>query len=693
MHRKIFQLTGCTASIGVGPNILLARLSTRKAKPSGVFMYHQHHQHHHSSEDYEQGGLLAFLDPLPVDALPGIGWSISDKMEEYFERAPILCRDVRERFVTVDSLQALLGKRLGERVYQFVRGIDDRPVMAADADDEQQQQQQHHAIRKTIGADINWGIRFEREDQFRRFLMDLCKEVTNRLTDPNGFPPPPGATPMGAQQQQQQYPQQQQHPEHARWVAGALTLKLRIRHPDAPVEPAKHLGCGQCLSFSHSVPVQPASARAEALYQAATTAFQQLQRRIVASSGGGGGTSSSLATASVGSWRWEDLRGVGITTSKLAFSEDGGGGWGSRSAGELLGRDPRQPNIHTLFQKQAAAQKEDPTSTATATTTATTMAKPETTAHRQDLFALSQLDPSVLQELPEEIRQEIQDALREKKRASMATQSPPPPPSLSPLAARTAAPRTPSKSNTPPQKRGGGGRNASSTLLLQGSPSSSTPTKITQYWTTTNKEAESTGTAVVRSTPMQLPNGDVVDPDSWSHLPSSLKREILEDVENQKRRKVMSPDKMALDRANKVRRKEESRRDNPTMAKSNLSANSNNSNNNNNKNRRSVPTSIVLAPRPLDHLVLAGEWHAVQEELEFWLNRFDPEVKAFQLDVQQLRSHLMDLVNALQLERADQVLRLISRRADDHASPAALETLKRGLVKEIREAIAMRVQL
>ena len=38
LRAEIFEATKCTASVGLGPSLLLARLATRKAKPNGVFL-------------------------------------------------------------------------------------------------------------------------------------------------------------------------------------------------------------------------------------------------------------------------------------------------------------------------------------------------------------------------------------------------------------------------------------------------------------------------------------------------------------------------------------------------------------------------------------------------------------------------------------------------------------------------------
>ena len=38
LREEIFDVTQCTASIGIGPNVLLAKLATKKAKPNGIHM-------------------------------------------------------------------------------------------------------------------------------------------------------------------------------------------------------------------------------------------------------------------------------------------------------------------------------------------------------------------------------------------------------------------------------------------------------------------------------------------------------------------------------------------------------------------------------------------------------------------------------------------------------------------------------
>jgi DNA repair protein REV1 len=57
---EIHQVTGCEASIGIGANILLARMSTKKAKPAGQYICK-------STQDIKD-----LLDTQNVTDLPGV---------------------------------------------------------------------------------------------------------------------------------------------------------------------------------------------------------------------------------------------------------------------------------------------------------------------------------------------------------------------------------------------------------------------------------------------------------------------------------------------------------------------------------------------------------------------------------------------------------------------------------------------
>lgn len=63
----IFSQTSCRASIGIGENLLLARLATKKAKPDGSFYL--------SREKFTSN-----LELYSVTDLPGLGHSLASKL-------------------------------------------------------------------------------------------------------------------------------------------------------------------------------------------------------------------------------------------------------------------------------------------------------------------------------------------------------------------------------------------------------------------------------------------------------------------------------------------------------------------------------------------------------------------------------------------------------------------------------------
>src|SRR6202007_3275322 len=60
IKRRIAELTGLTASVGVAPNKLVAKIASDLMKPDGLTVV-------------EAGRVHAVLDPLPVRRLPGLG--------------------------------------------------------------------------------------------------------------------------------------------------------------------------------------------------------------------------------------------------------------------------------------------------------------------------------------------------------------------------------------------------------------------------------------------------------------------------------------------------------------------------------------------------------------------------------------------------------------------------------------------
>ncbi|ONK60421.1 uncharacterized protein A4U43_C08F18290 [Asparagus officinalis] len=190
IRKEIAETTRCTASAGIAENMLLARLATRSAKPNGQCFI--------SSEKVD-----GYLKDLPVKALPGIGHSLGEKMKS---RQIHTCGQLR--LISKETLHKEFGTKTGDMLWNYCRGVDNRAVEAVQE-------------TKSVGAEVNWGVRFNDIADCEHFLLDLCKEISFRLQE------------CGVE-------------------GHTVTLKVKKRKQGAE-EPAKFMGCGDCESMSRSM--------------------------------------------------------------------------------------------------------------------------------------------------------------------------------------------------------------------------------------------------------------------------------------------------------------------------------------------------------------------------------------------------------------------------------------------------------
>jgi len=121
IRRRVREERGLTVSVGVGPNRLVAKIASDFNKPDGLTVV-------------PPAKVQAFLDPLPVRRLHGVG----PATEKVFVEMGV--RTIAElRAVPVETLSERFGKH-GRMLFEFCRGVDERPVEV-------------HSERKSLGTE------------------------------------------------------------------------------------------------------------------------------------------------------------------------------------------------------------------------------------------------------------------------------------------------------------------------------------------------------------------------------------------------------------------------------------------------------------------------------------------------------------------------------------------------------------
>ena len=137
-----------------------------RAKPNGVF-------------EVSLNEAEAYVASLPVRDLPGVGRGALEKLsavvsparDEKNEKdgkeanARIACRDVLR--VPSERLQRALGRKSALSLVDACRGIDQRDWVS-------------RPPRKSVGAQVTWGVRFDTEKEVVAFAAKLAGEVSAR---------------------------------------------------------------------------------------------------------------------------------------------------------------------------------------------------------------------------------------------------------------------------------------------------------------------------------------------------------------------------------------------------------------------------------------------------------------------------------------------------------------------------------
>jgi len=111
IRQQIHDELNLTASAGVAPNKFLAKIASDWKKPDGLFVIQPHE-------------IQAFLLPLPVGRIPGVGKVTEDRMTQAGIKT---VGDIHAMDLT--TLENHFG-RYGVRLYELARGIDHSPVVS-----------------------------------------------------------------------------------------------------------------------------------------------------------------------------------------------------------------------------------------------------------------------------------------------------------------------------------------------------------------------------------------------------------------------------------------------------------------------------------------------------------------------------------------------------------------------------------
>uniref|UniRef100_A0A8C1F0K5 DNA repair protein REV1 n=1 Tax=Cyprinus carpio carpio TaxID=630221 RepID=A0A8C1F0K5_CYPCA len=350
IREDIKEKTGCTASVGMGSNILLARMATRKAKPNGQYFLR--------SEEVDD-----FIRGQPVSSLPGVGRSMSSKLTSL---GVSTCGDLQQ--LSISRLQREFGPRTGQTLFRFCRGLDDRPVRS-------------EKERKSVSAEMNYNIRFTQVEEAESFLTNLSMEVQKRM-------------------------------EGAGLRGRRITLKVMMRKPGAPVEPAKYGGHGICDNFARSVLLAQPTDSGQLIAAEAIKLFYAMKLDV------------------------KDMRGVGLQVQQLEGSYADPSGQGpsrGRSIKDLLlakqpahspRKDPPAQGRSSVIRTEVTPPSSPPSTSSDPMpgTSKGGLHHPHTPNHVRTYLNVSievpspsQVDQSVLEALPVDIRKQVEQSWRHRE--------------------------------------------------------------------------------------------------------------------------------------------------------------------------------------------------------------------------------------------------------------------------------------
>lgn len=151
LKKRIKEKLGLTASIGIAPTKMVAKIASDIDKPDGLV-------------EITKDGLLDFLWPLDIDKI----WGLGKKSKQILNNLGVITiGDLAKK--TQGEVEALLGKN-GEHFWALANGIDEREVEVFDQ-------------AKSISNEYTFFEDTEDKRKIESVLAGLCEKVSTRLRD------------------------------------------------------------------------------------------------------------------------------------------------------------------------------------------------------------------------------------------------------------------------------------------------------------------------------------------------------------------------------------------------------------------------------------------------------------------------------------------------------------------------------
>ena len=151
LKEDILNEIGLSASAGVAPNKMLAKLASEKQKPNGLTVIRPEN-------------VSTFMHSLPVKKINGIGPVTAEKLSKF---GISLCSDIYKHRKM--DLYEKLGSRLAEWLWDHGQGICRAPV-------------ENNHDRKSVGSEATFPRDLVDMESLKKELRDIAQDVHERLT-------------------------------------------------------------------------------------------------------------------------------------------------------------------------------------------------------------------------------------------------------------------------------------------------------------------------------------------------------------------------------------------------------------------------------------------------------------------------------------------------------------------------------